>query len=78
MAIDEQRGDAQRLRVQSGPEGTRVLQFFSPVPMWAQRRWDAVGEPVSSSGCLFAYRLVETELAEEMRYLYETLWLKEL
>ena len=78
MAIDEQRGDAQRFRVQSGPEGTRVLQFFSPVPMWAQRRWDAVGEPVSSSGCLFAYRLAEAELAEEMRYLCETLWLKEL
>ena len=45
MAIDEQRGDAQRVRVQSGPAGTRVLKFFSPVPMWAQaqvgRGWRA-------------------------------------
>ena len=78
MAIDEQRGNAQRVRVQPGPEGTRVLQFFSPVPMWSQRRWDAVGEPVSSAGCLFAYRLAEAELAEEMHYLSEALWLKEM
>ena len=78
MAIDAQRGNAQQFRVQQGPKGIRVIQFFSPVPMWAQRRWDAVGEPVSSSGCLFAYRLDGAELAEEMRYLHEMLWLEEL
>ena len=45
MAIDAQRGEAQRFRVRPGPEGTQVIQFFSPVPMWATaqvgRRWPA-------------------------------------
>ena len=78
MAIDAQRGEPQRFRIRPGPEGARVLEFFSPVPMWARRRWDAVGEPVSASGCLFAYRLAEAELAEEMRFAREALWLDEM
>ena len=57
---------------------TRVLEFFSPVPMWARRRWDAVGEPVPASRCLFAYRLAETELGEELRFAQDELWLHEM
>jgi hypothetical protein len=78
MAIDATRGDPQRYRVREGPGGSRLLEFFSPVPMWARRRWDAIGEPVPSSGCLFAYRLTETELAEELQFLRVTLWLDEV
>ena len=78
MAIDAQRGEPQRFRLRPGPEDTWVLEFFSPVPMWARRRWDAVGELVSASGCLFAYRLAEAELAEEMRFAREALWLDEM
>lgn len=78
MAIDAQRGEAQRFRVRPGPEGTQVIQFFSPVPMWARRRWDAIGQPASRSGCLLAYRLASTELFEEIRYAREVLWLEEL
>jgi len=78
MAIDAQRGDAQRFGIRPGPKGTRVMEFFSPVPMWARRRWDAVGEPVTASGCLFAYRLAESELAEEVRFAREALWLDEM
>lgn len=78
MAIDAQRGEPQRFRVRPGPGDTGVVEFFSPVPMWARRRWDAIGEPVPSSGCLFAYRLAETELAEEIRFVREALWLAEL
>jgi hypothetical protein len=54
------------------------MEFFSPVPMWARRRWDAVGEPLTASGCLFAYRLAETELTEEVRFAREALWLDEM
>ena len=78
MAIDAQRGHAQRLRVVTGPGGTCQIQFFSPVPMWAQRRWDAIGEKVKASGCLFAYRLAETDLAEELRFARNMLWLEHL
>lgn len=78
MAIDAQRGEPQRFRIRPGPGRTRVMEFFSPVPMWARRRWDAVGEPVPGSGCLFAYRLEEAEVAEEVRFAREVLWLDEM
>src|SRR5262245_48253942 len=42
MAIDTVRGDPQRFRLRPGPTGTFVLELFSPVPMWARRRWDAI------------------------------------
>ena len=78
MAIDAERGEPQLFRVHPGPVGTLVIELFSPVPMWARRRWDAVGEPVPASGCLFAYRMAEAEFAEEMRFAREALWLNEL
>ena len=77
LAVDAQRGCPQRFRVQPGPEGTRVIQFFSPVPMWANRRWAAVGESSSGTGCLFAYRLAEAEFAEELDFARDALWLEE-
>ena len=79
MAIDAKQGHPQQFRVRRGyhPE-TWDVQFFSPVPMWAQRRWDAIGEPVSSAGCLFAYKFSEQELEEELRLARDNLWLKEL
>lgn len=77
MALDARRREPQRFRVWR--QGSRaVLEFFSPVPMWARRRWDAVGEPVSSSGCLFAYRISEAELEEEIQFMRNVLWLDEL
>lgn len=78
MAIDAKRGVPQQFRVSPGPENTRVIQFFSPVPMWAQRRWDAIGVPIPASGCLFAYRLANVEFAEETNFIRDTMWLEEL
>jgi hypothetical protein len=78
MAIDAHRDEFQRFKLRDGPGDTRILELFSPVPMWAQRRWDSVGEPVPRSGCLFAYRFRDKEVPEELRFLRETLWLAEL
>lgn len=78
MAIDALRGEPQRFRVRPGAGDTRVIEFFSPVPMWTRRKWDAVGEPVLSSGCLFAYRFPQAELAEELRFAREELWLDQM
>lgn len=76
MAIDAQRGAPQRFRATPSGEAV-VLEFFSPVPAWARRRWDAIGEPVPSAGCLFAYRIPKTEIDEERRFMREALWLEE-
>ena len=78
MAIDAQRGNGQQFRIRPGRGDTHVMQFFSPLPMWAQRRLNVVGRPVSSQGCLFAYRLDEAELLEEVRFTVDELWLQEL
>ena len=65
MAIDADRGSAQLFRIHPGPGNSYVMQFFSPLPMWARRRLDSVGHLVSSPGCLFAYRLAEAELPKK-------------
>ena len=77
MAIDAQRGAPQRFRVTHSRDAV-VLEFFSPTPAWARRRWDAIGEPVTSAGSLFAYRIPKTEIEEERRFAREALWLEEM
>ena len=78
MAIDANLGHAQVYGIKPGPNNSSVMEFFSPLPMWARRRLDSIGDPVLSPGCLFAYRLAETELTEETRFVEEVLWLEEL
>jgi hypothetical protein len=75
MAMDAHAGHPQVYRSQRSASGSTEVQFFSPVPMWAQRRWDAVGRPLRQSGCLFAYEFSENEAEEELRYARETLWM---
>lgn len=78
QAIDASRGQPQQFRIRPLRGGMVALDIFSPLPMWARRRWDAVGEPVPASACLFAYRLADGELKEEMDFAQDTLWLTEL
>jgi hypothetical protein len=78
LAIDALRRQPQQFRLRPGPVGTRILEFFSPLPLWARRRWDALGEPVLCAGCLFAYRVNENEVDEEARFIFENLWLTQL
>lgn len=78
MAIDAQRRSPQRFRVSPSVGDAVVLECFSPVPAWARRRWDAIGEPVPSRGSLFAYRIPKTEIDEERRFASDVLWLEEI
>lgn len=77
MAIDAHRGGAQRFRVTPSGQAV-VIEFFSPAPAWARRRWDAIGEPVPTTGGLFAYRIPKAEIEEERRFVHEALWLEEI
>lgn len=78
MAIDASRGSAQVFSILPGSGNSYVMQFFSPLPRWARRRLDSIGHLVSIPGCLFAYGLAEAELAEEVHFAKEVLWLEEL
>lgn len=77
MAIDACRGAPQCFRISLSFDAV-VLELFAPAPAWARRRWDAIGEPVSSVGSLFAYRMARTEIEEERRFAREALWIKEV
>ena len=75
MAIDATRGKPQKFAIRVGPDDTRILAFFSPVPMWSQRRWDVIGARAPSERCLFAYRIAKDELPQELRFIHRALWL---
>jgi len=77
-AIDADRGQPQLYRVTDTHGGThRNLEFFSPLPQWARRRFDVIGEPLSQKGCLFAYRLPTREFDQEVSFLQKELWMSE-
>jgi hypothetical protein len=76
-AIDYERGAPQLFRVRPGPKESRLIDLFSPVPMWAIRRWDAIGEIAPTSGCLFSYKFSEKEIDEELSFAKDHLWLVE-
>ena len=78
MAIDARHGKPQRFAIRVGPDDTRIMAFFSPVPMWARRRWDAVGERIPGERCLFAYRIDNDEVPQELEFIHRALWLDEL
>jgi len=78
-AIDYLRGSPQEYRIREESGGKYILDFFSPVPMWATRRWDAIGEKLAKPlKCLFSYQFNEKEVSEEINYIKEKLWLKEI
>jgi hypothetical protein len=75
-AIDATAGHPQRLRIREGSDVTSVLDFFSPVPSWAQRRLDFIGTPLlRGRGALFSYAISSAELVEELEFLADTLWI---
>jgi hypothetical protein len=74
MAIDQHRGTPQlylRRPVSTGA----CLDFFSPLPLWAQRRLAVLGRPAPREKCLISYSIPERELASEEMFLREHLWL---
>jgi hypothetical protein len=75
-AIDAGNSKHQNYRLRPGPTKAEVvLDLFSPVPLWAQRRWDLTGRPVPRSGCLFSYVLPVKAVEEEISFLKSMLWL---
>ena len=76
-AIDSLAGTPQLLRVRPGRiAGEVVLQFQSPIPSWGQRRLDALGQPLGHQpGSLFAYKLSDALIDQELAFLKETIWL---
>lgn len=78
LAIDAVAGHRQCFRVRtSGPAGAVIVDFFSPIPRWALRKWDVLGEAVAPMRSLLAYRFPVPEFATVRRDLEDDLWLVE-
>jgi hypothetical protein len=74
MAIDRCRKVPQLYRRQCLNDGIR-LDFFSPLPLWAQRRLMVFGVPVPREKSLMSYHLSAVEAETEESFLGEHLWL---
>ena len=77
MAVDDQREEPQRYRRSSSDNGIQ-LDFFSPLPLWAQRRLMVLGRESVREQSLLAYELSIEEADEEEMYLQQYLWLMPL
>lgn len=77
LAIDAERGEQQRFKVRHKIDSSFV-EFYSPLPMWATRRWDIAGEPITTTSALFAYIFPATEISEEIKFMQRELWLEQI
>ena len=77
-ALDAVRGQPQRLRVRpaAGAAQPGVIDLFSPIPRWLQRRWDSLATPTRSAGALCSYSFAPDEVAEEAAFAAGMLWLE--
>jgi hypothetical protein len=76
MAIDVVNGHPQRFRLRpSPPDGWIVVDFFSPLPRWARRKFDVLGEEVAPFRSLLSYRFTTTIGEAINSCLRDELWL---
>jgi len=74
MAIDYCHGSPQGYRLRPAQDGV-FIDFYSPLPLWAQRRLTVIGRVVARKGCLFSFWLPEYELRAEEEFFQGRLWL---
>jgi hypothetical protein len=75
-AIDARNGTpqfAERVPI-AGTDKVR-LRFFGPLPRWAQRQLDAIGEPEPAKGALFSYAIPVSDLKFIQAFLAQHLWM---
>lgn len=73
MALDHRFGHPQLYRRRAAEDGIR-LDFFSPLPLWAERRLMIFGRPAPPEKCLMSYWLPAGEAKAEERFLRDRLW----
>src|ERR1700722_11792951 len=74
MAIDHCRQTPQLYQRRTMVGGV-CLDFFSPLPLWAHRRFAVLGRQAPRERSLISYWIPERELASEELFLQERLWL---
>jgi hypothetical protein len=78
QAIDAHSGRPQGYRCRKGPAASVIFDFFSPLPRWARRRWDAVGRETPPNKCLLAYVFPDQHFESESKFAQERMWLQQI
>jgi hypothetical protein len=74
-AIDAFRGDPQTLVVRQIGMKSR-LEFFGPIPSFAERHLTLAGSKITGEGCLFAFEMDDASVEKEAAQLQSLLWMK--
>lgn len=74
MAIDREKGRPQRYQIRHEGSICR-FDFYSPLPLWAERRLMVLGRKCLGEKSLFAYEIPATESSQEEDFLRINLWL---
>lgn len=77
MALDSVAGNPQKYR-RRGTAEQPVLDFFSPIPSWAEKRLAFAGTRIKGERCLFSYEIAANAINVESVFLEEYLWLAPL
>lgn len=75
MAIDVEAGHPQEVRVRQAGK-VSALEFFSPLPAFAERRLALVGAKQPGEGCLFRFEMDPMRVATELAALQTHLWMR--
>ena len=77
-AVDAERGTSQVFRIQPSEniEGAWILDFFGPLPSWADRYLEVTGFPAPrSKGALYSYRVSDGVVGAVSDFLSKSLWM---
>jgi hypothetical protein len=74
MAMDAVVGSPQQVRICSSNHGS-ILNFFSPLPSWAERWLATFGERVAPHRSLLAYAVPALEVGKAIKFLKDYLWI---
>ena len=75
MAIDADVGTFQQVRLRQADHQV-ILDFFSPLPSWAERKLAVVGERTAPHRSLLSYQIPQAEIDETTTFLKDYLWIK--
>lgn len=77
QACDAVAEHPQRFRIRQGQNKNQaIMDFYSPVPEWATRRWDAVGRRTVPSASLMSFIIPSTQVDAECEFAAKRMWLE--
>ncbi len=77
MALDYLNEHPQVFSIENISQDKIIIDFFSPIPRWASRKWDVLGNPVPGRKALFSYCFAGNNAIQEVEYCKKMLWMTE-